>query len=115
MSAPCGFILHAHVKPEKAEAIETLFRAYVEPSRAEPGCVEYHMLRDAQDPNLFIFFEVWASAEAFAAHTALPHMQRFHEQRMDYLSQDFVIRPIEMLSQASAAAAAPARTSVDQP
>jgi hypothetical protein len=29
-------------------------------------------------------------------------MRRFHEQRMDYLSQDLVIRPIEMLSDASA-------------
>jgi quinol monooxygenase YgiN len=102
MPEPYGFILHAHTKPEKSEAFEALFRAYVEPSRAEPGCVEYHMLRDAQDPALFIFFEVWASAEALAAHTALPHMQRFHEQRMDYLSQDFVIRPIDMLSRAHA-------------
>jgi len=76
--------------------------AEVELSRAEPGCMEYHMLRDAEDPALFILFEVWASAEAFAAHTALPHMQRFQEQRMDYLSQDFVIRPSEMLSDASA-------------
>lgn len=102
MPEPYGFILHAYTKPEKAEAFEALFRTYVEPSRAEPGCVEYHMLRDAQDSSLFIFFEIWASAEAFAAHTALPHMQRFHEQRMDYLSQDFVVRQIEMISPASA-------------
>ena len=59
-----GFILHAHTRPEQAEAFEQLFRAYVEPSRADRGCVEYHMLRDAQDPTLFIFYEVWASPEA---------------------------------------------------
>lgn len=102
MPEPYGFILHAHTKPDKTEAFEALFLAYIEHSRAEPGCIEYHMLRDAQDPNLFIFFEVWASAEAFAAHTALPHMQDFHKQRMSYLSQDFVITPIKMLSPASA-------------
>ncbi|MCQ4259601.1 putative quinol monooxygenase [Stutzerimonas stutzeri] len=102
MPDPYGFILHAHTKPDKSEAFEALFRTYIEPSRAEPGCIEYHMLRDAHDPALFIFFEIWASAEAFAAHIALPHMQRFHEQRMDYLSQDLVIRPIETLSDASA-------------
>lgn len=101
MPAPHGFILHAHTKPEKSAAFEALFAAYVEPSRQEPGCIEYHMLRDAQDPALFIFFEVWASAEAFAAHTAQPHMQRFHAQRMEYLTRDFEVRPIEMLSGAS--------------
>lgn len=103
MSNPYGFILHAHTRPEQADAFEALFRAYVEPSRAEPGCIEYHMLRDAQDPTLFIFYEVWASREHLAVHSALPHMQRFHAQRMDYLRRDFEIREIEMLSRSSAA------------
>ncbi|RMH86768.1 antibiotic biosynthesis monooxygenase [Pseudomonas sp. AOB-7] len=100
-----AFILHAHTRPEQAEAFERLFRAHVEPSRAEPGCIEYHMLRDAQDPTLFIFYEVWASPEAFAEHTALPHMRAFHEKRMDYLRRDFEVRQIEMLSPAGAARA----------
>ncbi|SFO78550.1 Quinol monooxygenase YgiN [Ectopseudomonas composti] len=95
-----GFILHAHTKPEQADAFEQLFRSYVEPSRAEPGCIEYHMLRDAQDPTLFIFYEVWASPEAFELHVALPHMREFHDKRMDYLRRDFEIREIEMLSPA---------------
>lgn len=34
-----AFILHAHTRPEQAEAFERLFRSYVEPSRAEPGCI----------------------------------------------------------------------------
>lgn len=102
MSHPYGFILHAHTKPEQADAFEALFRAYVEPSRAEAGCIEYHMLRDVQDPTLFIFYEVWASREHLAVHSALPHMQRFHEQRLEYLRRDFDIREIEMLSPSSA-------------
>lgn len=93
-----GFILHAHTRPEKADAFERLFRGYVAPSRAEPSCVEYHMLRDVQDPTLFIFYEVWQSREHLAIHSALPHMRVFHETRMDYLSRDFDIREIEMLS-----------------
>ncbi len=102
MTQPYGFILHAHTRPEKADEFETLFRAYVEPSRAEEGCVEYHMLRDARDPHLFIFFEVWQSRLAFEAHCALPHMRRFHESRMDYLQRDFDIREIHMLGRSSA-------------
>lgn len=97
-----GFILHAHTRPEMADAFEALFRAYVEPSRREPGCIEYHMLRDAEDPTLFIFFEVWASKADLDVHSALPHMREFHERRMDYLRRDFDIRMIEMLSPSSA-------------
>jgi quinol monooxygenase YgiN len=102
MTEPVGFILHAKTRPEQALAFETLFRAYVEPSRAEPGCIEYHMLRDQQDPTLFIFYEIWASKAALEVHSSLPHMKQFHEQRMDYLERDFDIRAIDMLSASSA-------------
>ena len=102
MSEPYGFILKAKTRPEQAEAFEQLFRAYVEPSRAEPGCIEYHMLRDKADPSLFVFFEVWASKDALDEHSALPHMRAFFEKRMDYLERDFDIQMIDMLSASSA-------------
>jgi quinol monooxygenase YgiN len=101
MSDVQGFILHAKTRPEKAEAFEALFRAYVAPSRAEPGCIEYHMLRDQQDPTLFIFYEIWESQAHLDVHSNLPHMKQFREQRMDYLERDFDIRAIEMLSPSS--------------
>jgi len=102
MSEHYAFILKAKTRPEKADAFEALFRAYVEPSRQEPGCIEYHMLRDKEDPSLFVFFEVWASKAALDVHSALPHMQQFFEQRMDYLERDFDVQLIEMLSPSSA-------------
>ena len=97
-----GFILHAHTKPEKADAFEALFRSYVAPSRLEPGCIEYHMLRDKQDPTLFIFFEIWQSQAHLDVHSNLPHMKQFLEQREEYLEGDFDIRAVEMLSPSSA-------------
>ncbi|MFU6378444.1 putative quinol monooxygenase [Metapseudomonas otitidis] len=99
MAAPYAFILHAQLRPEKADDFEALFRAYVEPSRAEAGCLEYHMLRDAQDPTLFIFFEVWRSRADLEFHAALPHMQAFHARRMEYLVRDFEIREVTVLSE----------------
>ena len=97
-----GFILYAHTKPEKADAFEALFRSYVAPSRLEPGCIEYHMLRDQQDPTLFIFYEIWQSREHLAVHENLPHMKQFFDNRMDYLARDFEVRLIDMLSPSSA-------------
>src|SRR3990167_2110876 len=98
MNEQYGFILHAQTKPEKAEAFAALFGAYVAASRAEAGGLGDPTLRDQQDPTLFIFYEVWQSKEHLTIHSALPHMQQFHAQRMDYLLRDFEIRPIKMLS-----------------
>ncbi|MEE9100908.1 putative quinol monooxygenase [Pseudomonas nitroreducens] len=93
-----AFILQAHTRPEQSDAFENLFRAYLAPSRAEDGCVQYHMLRDAHDSTLFTFFEVWQSREHLAVHTALPHMREFHERRMDYLRRDFDIQEVEVMA-----------------
>jgi quinol monooxygenase YgiN len=97
-----GFILQAQTRPEKAAAFEALFSGFVAASRSEPGCIEYHMLRDRQDPTCFIFYEIWQSTAHLDAHPSLPHMARFFEQRMDYLARDFDIRRIDMISPPSA-------------
>ncbi|MCE1114653.1 MULTISPECIES: putative quinol monooxygenase [Pseudomonas] len=102
MSEQFAFILKAKTRPEMSEAFEQLFRPYVEPSRQEPGCIEYHMLRDKEDPSLFVFFEVWADKAALDVHSALPHMAEFFENRMQYLERDFDFQMIEMLSPSSA-------------
>lgn len=98
MNEPVAFILKAKTRPEQAGAFEALFRAYVEPSRQEPGCIEYHMLRDKEDPSLFVFYEVWADQAAFDAHCALAHMTSFFERRMDFLERDFDIQHVDVLS-----------------
>lgn len=95
MSKPYAFILDAYTRPDQSEAFAELFRGYIAPSRAESGCVEYHMLRDPQDPTRFSFYEVWQDQAAFDSHVALPHMRQFHEQRMNYLSRELEVRMIE--------------------
>ena len=99
MNEQYAFILKAKTRPEMAEAFEQLFRPYVEPSRQEPGCIEYHMLRDQQDPSPF---EVWANKAALDVHSALPHMAAFFDRRMDYLERDFEVQRVDMLSGSSA-------------
>ncbi|MDE1169186.1 MAG: putative quinol monooxygenase [Pseudomonas sp.] len=111
MSEQHGFILKAKTKAHMADAFHDLFGGYVAASRSEPGCIEYHMLRDLQDPTLFVFYEIWASQADLDVHSALPHMAAFFERRMDYLERDFEIQRVEMLSPSSATPrpAAPSR------
>ncbi|EIK94191.1 antibiotic biosynthesis monooxygenase [Pseudomonas sp. M47T1] len=97
-----GFILKAKTQPHMADAFRSLFLGYVEASRSEPGCIEYHMLRDLNDPTLFVFYEIWASKTDLDVHSGLPHMAAFFEQRMEYLEADFDIQRVQMLSPASA-------------
>ncbi|MFB9261966.1 putative quinol monooxygenase, partial [Bradyrhizobium erythrophlei] len=52
-------VAYLHAKPEKRLELEALLRSFVEPTRREPGCIEYHFHRDAEDPDVFMFYENW--------------------------------------------------------
>jgi autoinducer 2-degrading protein len=41
--------------------------------RDEPGCLRFNVLQDAQDQNVYYFFEVYRDEAALEAHRAAPH------------------------------------------
>ncbi|MGH8881865.1 MAG: putative quinol monooxygenase [Stackebrandtia sp.] len=88
----------AYPKPERADDLRKLLLSFVAPTREEPGCLEYHLHADRDDPAVLVFYEVWRSQGDLERHLELPHMKRFWESRMDYLERDLDIQYITMLS-----------------
>jgi len=41
--------------------------------RDEPGCLRFNVLQDAQDENVYYFYEVYKDQAALEAHRAMPH------------------------------------------
>src|SRR2546428_2469782 len=39
----------------------------------EPGCLRFNVLQDAQDQNVYYFYEVYEDQAALEAHRAMPH------------------------------------------
>ncbi|MGW7075319.1 putative quinol monooxygenase [Streptomyces sp. NPDC054866] len=72
--------------------------SFVEPTRQEPGCLEYHFHEDRDEPGVFVFYEAWRTQADLDAHLALPHMRAFWERRMEYLESDLDIRFLTMHS-----------------
>jgi quinol monooxygenase YgiN len=70
-------IAESHAKPGKADALRTALLTMIEPSRAEPGCVQYTLHEDTAEPGHFYFYEVWKDAAAFEFHTQTPHFKAF--------------------------------------
>jgi len=56
-----------------ADALERELRRAVPLVRAEAGCVRYDLHR-ADYGDVFLFYEIWESDTALAAHGAAPHM-----------------------------------------
>lgn len=64
-------------KPGSEEAVRAAIEALVSPSRAEPGNLAYRPSRDLDDPRVFFIYEEYADREAYEAHGASEHFQRF--------------------------------------
>ncbi|MBV9425511.1 MAG: antibiotic biosynthesis monooxygenase [Solirubrobacterales bacterium] len=62
-------------RPGKEDEAADAFRALVEPTHGEDGCILYALHRGTDDPRRLAFVERWASREALDAHLASPHVQ----------------------------------------
>jgi quinol monooxygenase YgiN len=49
--------------------------------REEPGCLVYRAHRSEQDPELFLFYEMYMDDAALEAHRQAPHLARYRERR----------------------------------
>lgn len=69
--------IHALIKAKegKEERIRQALLAMLEPTRAEAGCEAYILHRSKEDSTAFLFYETWASQEAFQAHLETPHFK----------------------------------------
>lgn len=47
----------------------------VAPTRAEPGCIQYDLHQDNDDPRVFLFFENWESRALWQDHMNSAHIK----------------------------------------
>lgn len=61
-------------KPEKRELVKAELLKLIDVTRAEKGCLNYDLHQDHENPNFFVFYENWESAELLEAHAGSKHM-----------------------------------------
>ena len=96
MNPGCTLTAFLRGKPEKREELLAVLRAFVKPTRAEAGCVAYHLHISDTDPNLFVFYENWRSRADLDAHLEMPYLKSFFERRMDLLEKEIDLQFMTM-------------------
>lgn len=72
------------IKPECVDDYIANIRGHAERSNAEPGCARYEVLRDADDPALFMLYEVFQDEVAFRTHQDSEHHERWMTMSADW-------------------------------
>lgn len=73
-------------KPGQEAQLEAAMRALIEPTRNDPGFIQYDLHRDLDDPSTFVFVERWISRELLDQHLKTPHIQAFRAKAGDLLA-----------------------------
>ena len=59
------------------DRLRTEVLAIVEPTRAEPGCLEFHLYEEKNASGTLCVHSRWKDDAAIDTHLQLPHMKRF--------------------------------------
>jgi autoinducer 2-degrading protein len=79
--------VHAHVKPEFADAFR---RATVENARnsvREPGIARFDVLQNAEDPTRFVLVEIYRTQDATLRHKETAHYQKWRDTVADMMAE----------------------------
>lgn len=90
-------VAHLTSKPKTTAETRAALEGFIDPTRAEAGCIVYELMQNNDDPTDFTFVEEWESDEALDAHLESPHILAFKERAGDLLACDPDIRRYTLL------------------
>ncbi|MCS4230417.1 quinol monooxygenase YgiN [Stenotrophomonas maltophilia] len=76
MNIPSAYICTFVIKPESVEAAREVLTTLDLESTKEPGCLYYHVLQSASDPNTFTSLDAWANESSLQAYARAEHVIR---------------------------------------
>lgn len=81
-----------------AGKLESALLGLVEPTRQEPGCLQYDICKSPGDPHDVVVFERWRAPDDFDAHMGTPYVVDFMGKVPDLCGSDVEIRTYQMIS-----------------
>ena len=66
--------------PEHLEKIIELSKLLVDSSLLEPGCIDYGLFQDINDPNTLTMLETWVNQASLEAHKTSNHVKEIVPQ-----------------------------------
>ena len=80
-------IFELQVKPESLAQFIPLILANAQASVArEPGCLQFDVIQQADDPTKCALYEVYVDTAAFDAHSMTAHVQEFFAAAKDMIT-----------------------------
>ena len=91
-------------KPGLGDELGRRLAGLVEPSRAEPGNINYDLHRSDEDADVWVIYENWKRPEDLDVHFEMPYMKAFVATLPELLHGEMDLRRCSMVSKLQVAA-----------
>jgi quinol monooxygenase YgiN len=98
MAGELTVIAHLVAKPDTIEETKAFLLSLIEKTRAEPGCIDYDLHQDDQNPAEFTFYENWVNRAEWDKHMEMPYLKEFAQRAPQLFAADPHIRLMTMVS-----------------
>lgn len=86
-TGPYVVIVLLHARADRADDLQARLVSQIAPTRSEPGCLDYQLVRDRIDSQRFFFYEAYADAAAFQTHLDMDYNRALMAELPPYLDQ----------------------------
>lgn len=84
---PLVLMVQMQAKPEQREKFLELALENAQAARStEPGCQQFDVIVDPEDPNRVAFYEVYDGKDALEAHRQTAHFKKYFEKAVPLLA-----------------------------
>lgn len=78
-------------KPEHTEEVKTYLLNMVVNSKKEEACLQYDLHQNNEEPNIFVFHEIWKDEKSLEEHNSKPYIQDFVKAATTLLEENVII------------------------
>ncbi|MCC8146443.1 MAG: antibiotic biosynthesis monooxygenase, partial [Bacteroidales bacterium] len=82
------------IKPEYVEKFKSLTSELIKNTRKEEGNVFYQLYQSVENPNDFIFYEIFKDQESLDAHSNAAYFEEFLKSIEGFSTQETIIKVI---------------------
>lgn len=97
MTLPLTLIATLTTRQDPSPALHEALRSLIAATREEPGCLQYDLHQQPDNPRVLVMIEQWRDAAALIAHQATAHYGQFG-QRCGPLLETVVLQHLQRIA-----------------
>jgi len=99
MANTLTIVAKIEAKPERVEFVKAELLKLIPITVQEPGCLQYDLHQDNENPAVFVFYENWESRELWQQHMNNDHLAEYMQATEDAVAT-FTLNEMTKVSEA---------------